>query len=191
LAAGFGGFGFANAGFVTWAPSYLTQAHNISPELANFYVSLSPMVAIISTVIAGWAIDKLQRPRAMLVISSIITCLLYGYSFLLGSAGWIVPWMLMLGFFPGFFATTTFTLAPEAVASPQLAGLAMAVLNLLFNVGFVLGPPVVGGIVNNAQANWGAGSIPLTSALSISIATSLLFAKIMGKKPERQNESAF
>lgn len=177
LAVGFGGFGFANAAFVTWGPSFLMESHGLDEELANFYVSLTPMVAIAATVMAGWAIDRSGKPRTILLISSIVACLLYGYAFLLPSLAWIVPWMILLGFFPGFFPTSSFTLAPEAVPTPKLAGLAMALINLMFNLGFMIGPPLVGDLVNRAQGNWGAGALPVVAALLITITTSGLFAK--------------
>ncbi|NLL17790.1 MAG: MFS transporter [Clostridia bacterium] len=177
LAVGFGGFGFANAAFVTWGPSFLMERHGFAEELANFYVSLSPMVAIGATVIAGWVIDKSGKPKTILLVSSIMACLLYGYAFLLNSVALVVPWMIMLGLFPGFFPTSSFTLAPEAVPTPMLAGLAMALINLMFNLGFMMGPPLVGALVNQAQGNWSAGALPVVAALLITITTSGLFAK--------------
>lgn len=186
LAIGFGTFGFANAGFTTWAPRFFTKVHGITIETANFYTSLAPMFSIISAVLAGWVIDKLKRPKTILIISAVVTCMFYGYAFLLGSAGLIVPWMILLGFVVGFYPTATFTLAPEAVSSPQLAGLAMAILNLVFNIGFMLGPPVVGTAVNKAHGDWTAGAIPITIILTIGILVCVGFDAINRKiRPNR------
>lgn len=177
LAIGFGSFGFANAGFVTWGPSFLADKFNLSPEVANFYISLSPMVAIGSTVLAGWSIDKTKKPKLILVVSAILTWALYSYAFLLGNLTLAIVWMLLLGLLPGFFPTASFTLAPETMPTPLMAGLAMAVINLMFNVGFMLGPPVVGGVIKGAQGNWSAGAIPVGALMLVSIATSIIFSR--------------
>ncbi|EHQ89057.1 arabinose efflux permease family protein [Desulfosporosinus youngiae DSM 17734] len=182
LALGFGAFGFANAGFTTWAPRFFTDVHGIPPGTANFYTSISPMCSILTTVLAGWAIDYFKKPKAILLISAVFTLIFYGYAFLIGSASLILPWMILTGLIVGFYPTATFTLAPEAVCSPRLAGLAMAILNLLFNAGFMLGPPVVGFVVNNAQGNWGTASIPIAILLTAAIAASLGFAAVSRKK---------
>ena len=181
LAIGFGAFGFANAGFATWIPRFFTQVHGIKTETANFYASLAPMVSIVSTIVAGWVIDRLKKPKSVLIISAILTCIVYGYSFMLGYAELIVPWMILTGFIVGFYPTATFTLAPEAVGSPALAGLAMAILNLVFNAGFMLGPPVVGAVVNSADGNWNAGAIPIIIVLMFGIGVCIWFAAIKRK----------
>ncbi len=181
LAIGFGAFGFANAGFTTWAPSFFKEVHGIKTDTANFYVSLAPMISIVSTIVAGWVIDRIKKPKSILVISAVLTCIVYGYAFMLGSEKLVVPWMILTGFIVGFYPTTTFTLAPEAVGSPLLAGLAMAILNLVFNVGFMLGPPVVGAVVNSAHGNWSVGAIPIVIVLMIGIAVSAVFAALNRK----------
>lgn len=177
LAIGFGSFGFVNAGFVTWGPSFLAERFNLSPEAANFYISLSPMVAIGGTVLAGWTIDKTKKPNLILIISAILTFILYGYGFLLSNLTLAIVWMVFLGLLPSFYPTTTFTLAPETMPTPLMAGLAMAVVNLMFNFGFMLGPPVVGAVIKGAQGNWSAGALPIGGLMLVSIATSIIFAR--------------
>lgn len=179
LALAFGGFGFANGAFVTWAPQYFNQVHQVLPDLANFYTSIPAMASILATVLAGWVLTHVRSKTRILILSAILTCVLYGYSLQLPTVGWIIPWMILMGFLPGFFPTTIFTLAPEAVPTPQLAGLAMAIVNLVFNTGFFLGPPLLGRIVT--QYSWEAGTIPLVGALILSILSCLIFIRFYNR----------
>ncbi len=177
LAIGFGGFGFVNAGFVTWGPSFLAERFSLSSEVADFYISLSPMVAIGATVLAGWTIDITKKPNLILIVSAVFTLILYGYGFLLNNLTLAIIWMLLLGLLPSFYPTTTFTLAPETMPTPLMAGIAMAVVNLMFNFGFMLGPPVIGAAIKSAEGNWSAGADPIAVLILISIATSIAFAR--------------
>lgn len=179
LGLAFAGFGFATNGFTSFAPQYFIQAHGVLGEKANFYTSLTPMMSIFSTIIAGWVIVKLRNTKLVLVVGTCLATVLYAFAFLLPSASWIIPMMLLLGFVPGFVATANFTLAPETMPTPALAGIALGINNLLFNLGSFFGPPIIGNVIS--QGNWSAGTYPIVLALLVTVATSLFLYRRFSK----------
>lgn len=179
LGLAFAGFGFATNGFTSFAPQYFNQVHGVFGEKANFYASLSPMMSIFSTIIAGWVIVKLRNTKLVLVVSAGLTMVLYAFAFRLPSASWIIPTMLLMGFVPGFIATANFTLAPETMPTPALIGFALGINNLLFNLGSFFGPPIIGNVIS--QGNWSSGTYPLALAFLVTFFISLFLYRVLNK----------
>lgn len=176
--AGIGGF--AGLGYSSFAPGYFIEVHGVTSEKANFYTSLIAVMSIFSTVVAGWVIVKTKKTKLLMVISAMLTTLLYGFAFALPSKAWIVPIMLLMGFVQGFFATANFTLAPETVPSAALSGVALAVNNLLFNAGALMGPPIIGCFIGNG--NWSAGRYPILVIMIFTVILSIVLSKMLGRK---------
>lgn len=172
LALVFGTFNFAFLAYSTWAPSYFSQGLGLDPATASFNASLASLAVIPSTILAGWLLDRIRNRQLTLTLALLISGVLLIWSFQLGSASVVVPYMLVLGFVAGFVPTATFTLAPETAPSPQLAGLALGIVSVGQNLGMFFGPPLVGAIVANGQ--WEAGAIPLFSSIAVGVAASLL-----------------
>jgi hypothetical protein len=57
---------------------------------------------------------------------TLVTGVLFLWSFRLGSAGVVVPYMIALGAASDFVPTATLTLAPEAMPSLEFGSLALA-----------------------------------------------------------------
>ena len=66
-------------------------------------------------------------------------------------------------------------MAAQTVKKPELAGVALGVVSIGFNVGVLLGPPIVGAIVE--AAGWHAGAIAICAACVLS-AIVLLFTRL-------------
>ena len=171
LALMFGTFSFATAGFSTWAPSYLMQAHGLDLPAASFRVSLMSLGVIPSTIIAGRVLDRVRSRHLVLTLAILAEGALMPWSFRLGFAGLVAPYMLLFGLVVGFIPTALFTLAPESMPRTEHAGLALGILSVGQNVGMLLGPPVVAATI--AQRNWGAGVLPLALSVAIGLAASL------------------
>ena len=171
LALVFGAFNFVFIAYATWAPSYFSQSLGVSPEAASFNASLLSLAVIPSTVIAGWALDHIKNRHLILTVALAMSGLSLFWGFRLGSAGAIGPYMLVVGLVAGFVPSATFTLAPETMPSPQLAGLALGIVSVGQNLGMFFGPPIVGGLI--ASGNWAAGTVPLMVAVVVGVAASI------------------
>ncbi|MDI3480544.1 MAG: hypothetical protein PWQ97_199 [Tepidanaerobacteraceae bacterium] len=186
LAVCFAGLMFCVGSFSTWAPAYFNQDFGIDVKIANFYTSLVFMINIFGNVTAGWLLGKVKNRNAVLVVAVLLSTILYPIGFRLNSPNNILPYIVVLGAIPAFIPTTIFTLAPESMPTPELGGLAMGIVNLGSNFGFMIGPPIVGSVVKSG-GEWTSASYPILVVMIIALLASLIFSKI---KVSRLNISA-
>jgi predicted MFS family arabinose efflux permease len=168
----FGTFTFSLLGYNTWAPAFLTAELHIEPAAANFFASLTFVAGMVANLTAGWAMNHTRHRYLLLTAAVVVSGVLFFWSFRLGSVAVVVPYMLALGFASNFIPTSTLTLAPETVSSPALIGLAMAMLNVVSNLGVLAGPPVIGAIV--ANGHWERGSLCMVGVMALGLIASLL-----------------
>lgn len=190
LGLGFAGIGFANSGFLTFAPQYYSEFYGIEASLANFYVSIPFMISIFSNPFSGWVISKYRKAKLIHILSISLIVIMFSQVYFLPSVNWIVPWAVILGLLLGFFATGNFTLASSSiyssVPSPMLIGLGLGINNLVYNAGFLLGPPALGSIISGG--NWTLGVWPAVASTLISVlACVLFFNKRSRRVKEREN----
>lgn len=178
LALSFAGYNFVAISFGTWAPSFYQERFALEPGTAGFYAGLVFLVASFVVVLAGKVLDLISNRYRMLLISVVITGVIYSYAFILNSPGLILPFVIGIGFVSSFYAPTVFTVAPETMPSPELAGVAMGVVNVGANMGALLGPPMVGAAVN-AYGNWSYGSLPIAGAMLVCVLAAFVFARMV------------
>ncbi|NLC77957.1 MAG: MFS transporter [Clostridia bacterium] len=178
LALSFAGYSFVAISFGTWAPSYYQERFGLDAGTAGFYAGLMFLVASFVVVIAGKILDLISNRYRMLLISVVLTGLLYCCAFILNSPALIIPFVVGIGFISSFYAPTVFTLAPETMPSPELAGVAMGIMNVGTNVGALLGPPLVGAAVN-AAGNWAYGTLPVAGAMAVCVGAAFVFAGLV------------
>ena len=165
-------FSFAFMGYGAWLPAYLGQVHGLLPDQANFVASLSQLIIIPSTLLAGWVLDRAPNRRLVLGLAQLASGLLLVWCFALSPAI-LVPYQLVLGAVAGFIPTAVFTLAPETLPGPR-AGLALGLVMVGQNLGLLFGPPLVGALVSGG--NWAAGTVPLVAAMGLGVAAALWYA---------------
>jgi predicted MFS family arabinose efflux permease len=147
LALAFGAFAFSLLSYNTWIPTFLTGTLTIEPATASFYASLIFLAAIPGNVVAGWAINRVHTRYGLLVGVYLISCVLFAGTFRLWQPTVIVLYLLALGFVTNFIPTLAFTLAPEAVGHPSLAGISLAMMSMGANAGVLVGPPILGALI--------------------------------------------
>ncbi|MGI6406075.1 MAG: MFS transporter [Syntrophaceticus sp.] len=179
LAIAFAGFNFALVGFSTWAPTYLNQLPGIDSAAANFYASLPNLVIIPGGVIAGWILDRTRNRKAVLATALAAATIILIWSFRLGSVSIVVPYMIGVGIIACFIPSSTFTLAPETVPRPELAGTALGVVILGQNLGMFIGPPLIAN--SAAGGNWAYGTYPIIAASVVALVAVLFMRSGRGR----------
>lgn len=182
LALSFAGYNFVAISFGTWAPSFYQERFALDAGTAGFYAGLVFLVASFVVVLAGKVLDLISNRYRMLLISVVLTGIVYSCAFVLNSPSLIIPFVIGIGFISSFYPPTVFTVAPETMTSPELAGVAMGVVNLGANMGALLGPPMVGAAVN-AYGNWSYGSLPIAGAMLVCVLAAFVFARLMAGRP--------
>jgi predicted MFS family arabinose efflux permease len=179
LALSFGAFGFCILGYNTWAPTYLVETLDIGAATASSYASLMFLAAIPANVFAGWLLNQMQDRYRGLPLLFLATSLLLVWSLRLPSAAIVVPYMLLLGLVSNFVPTFIFTLAPETMPGDLSAGLALATVMAVSNLGALAGPPSIGAILS--QGTWATAS----SSLAVVMAMGALFAWLVRRKQKQ------
>ena len=100
-----------------------------------------------------------------------IALLVYGVTSLIGmnmpSPVFIVAFVVVYAFADAGFPCVLWTMAAQTVKKPELAGVAMGVVCVGFNVGILLGPPVTGAVAE--LWGWPAASVVICACCLISM----------------------
>jgi MFS family permease len=141
-------FNFVFIAFITWAPTFLQQARGISMARAAFLVSLTSILSIIACPTSGWVSDRTGTRKWVAVIPMVFMAPLFPLFFSAGETGFLAL-VVLVGFIGGFVPTGVFAGAVEAVGDERLGGMAMAVIQIGQNAGMLLGPLVMGWVIES------------------------------------------
>ncbi|MFA5908403.1 MAG: MFS transporter [Vicinamibacterales bacterium] len=161
-------FGYGLYFYFTWLPTYLITVLGFSTLAGGAFAALPFLLAGIADVAGGWLTDHLSRTRGLRVgrcylgCASFLMCavLLFG-STLIGSP---VAKAVLLAFAlaSADFALSAAWAVPLDIA-PEHAGVVTGWMNTLGNLGGLLGPLVVGVVVEE----WQSWVIPFYIAAAI------------------------
>jgi MFS family permease len=154
-------FNIAFIGFVTWAPTYLNRVHGVPLARAAFMVSLIPMLNIVSCPFSGWLSDRIGSRKWIIVIPMILMAFLWPLVTTVGEPGFLVL-VIILGWISGFTPIGLFAAAPELVTDERLSGMAVAILLVGLNAGMLLGPLVLGRLIQT-----GGWSVAFTALVPV------------------------
>lgn len=152
LALAFALFAFAQIGYNTWVPTYLTETLNVGAAAASFLASLLFLAGIPSNITAGWMMNRPGFRDSLLPLTMLVTSFLFVWSFRLPSIGAAVAYMLVTGLVSSFIPTYSFTMAPETMPGVEFAGLGLAIVTGVSAGGALLGPPVLASLLGHV--NW-------------------------------------
>ena len=141
-------FNFVFIALITWAPTFLQQARGISLARAAFLVSLTSILSIIACPTSGWVSDRTGTRKWVTVIPMVFMAPLFPLFFSAGETGFLAL-AVLVGFIGGFVPTGVFAGAVEAVGDERLGGMAMAVIQIGQNAGMLLGPLVMGWVIES------------------------------------------
>ncbi len=148
----FGCFNFVFIGYLTWAPTFLHEIRHFSLARASFMVSLMTMLTLISCPMAGWISDRIGSRKVICVLPMFLMTVLFPMGFYVKAD--LLPLLVVaLGFVGGFVPPGVFAAAVETVGDERLGGMAMAVIQIGQNAGMLLGPFLLGWMVE-AMGGW-------------------------------------
>lgn len=157
-------FNFGCFGFVTWAAPCWTAQFSIEIEHANRWISILSCWAVPLVVVIGYLLDKFDHHKF-----SIAAFFLYIFvvpaAFLLPGENTIPLFVFIYPFFDGAVAAGLWTLAPQTVRESEQVPMAIALLSMLQNVGMLIGPPIVGAVIE--RWGWSMAVVPLVAVTII------------------------
>jgi MFS family permease len=149
LTAAFGFFCLAMSAFGTYFPTFLNTVRGLSLSQAGMIASIATLITIFSCPAGGVLSDRIGSRRRPFVAGMIGCALLVPLSGSLSLAPLILL-MVLIGLVTGLVPTNIFSAAVEATGDARQSGLAMAMIMLGQNAGYLLGPLIFGGLVEVA-----------------------------------------
>lgn len=140
-----GFFNMASVSYGTWAKTLFTQFNGLPPTYSDFLASAF-MIGGFACPVAGFLSDKTGKRRIFLIISTAgITSTFAAFSFIDRSL--FLPFALMLGTFD-FLLPSVILALPEEIIGKENGGIAMGVLSSCMNIGIVIGPTLIGALLD-------------------------------------------
>jgi len=162
-------------GFVNWIATCWADIFNWSEGQANMWVGYFSIGGLVAAVIIGALLNRVRNRKRF----GMVALLVYGVISLVGmmmpSPAWIILFVIVYAFVDAGFPCVLWTMTAQSVAKPELAGVALGVVCIGFNLGILLGPPVIGAIAEAYGWSIGAVAICVVCVLAMIV---LKFVKI-------------
>lgn len=173
--------GFLLFTFMTIYPSIFTEQCGLDPAKANFYAGLFGLFSIPFCIIGGAIIDKIGKASAVAFVSF---AGMAAASFLVpmltpGRTAIYVIHTLLMACFSGMALTAILSTAPMTMKNPALAGVAVAIVNMLYYVGIFVGTPITMNVA--AKSGWNAGGVVLGIVAIVGAMITLVYMGIEKK----------
>jgi NNP family nitrate/nitrite transporter-like MFS transporter len=136
-----GTFNMGVLSFTTWGPKLFTDFWGMSPTRANFLASMLMMLALL-VPLTGYISDRLGKRRIFIMISAVGMTISFALIPAFSGASLFLI-VAFLGLVAAFLPPATFAL-PAEILGQSSVGLGYGVLNACLNAGIVMGPLMVG-----------------------------------------------
>jgi predicted MFS family arabinose efflux permease len=154
-------------GFVNWIATCWAELFAWTEGEANMWVGFFSIGGLLAAVLIGALLNKIPKWKAF----GMIALLVYGVTSLVGmnmpSPVFIVAFVIVYAFADAGFPCVLWTMAAQTVRKPELAGVAMGVVCVGFNVGILLGPPITGAVAE--LWGWSAASVVICACCLVSM----------------------
>jgi sugar phosphate permease len=171
-------FEIAFYGFMTWLPTYLVKARGFSMTQMGVAASLPYFAGAIGCVFGGWVSDRYfsHDRRLPIAATELISALLLYLAFTAHSAGMLVLYQTLAGFFLTFFFSTFWAL-PMNTVPKQLMGVTGGFINTAGQIAAFGSPVAIGYVVEASAGKFDGAFILLIASLLVSCAIVFLLPR--------------
>ena len=162
-------------GVYLFMSNYLVTVRGMEETAAGSLCSISGTIGILGSILAGAISDKLHT-RKWIVLVLAVLCGLHYLLPPIWPTGVFFAYIFIFGLLGNGITPVAMTGATEVVSSPKLAGVAVALVTLMMNLGILLSSPIFGMILDFSNSNWTLAYICM-GALSIVGGGLLLFCR--------------
>ncbi len=161
-------------GFVNWIATCWSQIFNMSEGDANMWVGYFSLGGVIAAVIVGALLNKIRNRKMFGAIALALFGVVSVWGMNMGNPMFLLPFVIIYPFVDASFPCVLWTMTAQTVKKPELAGVALGVVSIGFNLGILLGPPIIGAVVD--AAGWTIASWVIL-AVCVAAAALLMFVK--------------
>lgn len=142
-------FCIACFGFVNWVATCWSDIYGWSVDESNNWVACFSLGAVVAALVWGSILNKVRNQKVfgslMLILYGVVV--LWGMVF--GNPMLIIPFVIVYAFADAGFPCVLWTMTALTVKKPELAGVALGVVSIGFNLGILLGPPLIGAVAQS------------------------------------------
>ena len=162
-------------GFVNWIATAWAQNFSWDEAEANMWVGYFSLGGVVAAVIIGALLNKIRNRK---MFGSIVL-VLYGIVSIVGMVmkdpTFILAFVFVYPFVDAGFPCVLWTMTAQTCKKPELAGVAMGVVNIGFNTGILLGAPIIGAV--SEAFGWTVTAF-VVCGCCVAAAVLLLFVKV-------------
>lgn len=137
-------------GFVNWIATCWSQIFDMSEGDANMWVGYFSLGGVIAAIIVGALLNKIRNRKLFGAIALTLFGVVSVWGMNMPSPAFLLAFVIIYPFVDASFPCVLWTMTAQTVKKPELAGVALGVVSIGFNLGILLGPPVIGAVVDIA-----------------------------------------
>ena len=161
-------------GFVNWIATCWSQIFDMSEGDANMWVGYFSLGGVVAAIIVGALLNKIRNRKMFGAIALALFGVVSVWGMNMGNPMFLLPFVIIYPFVDASFPCVLWTMTAQTVKKPELAGVALGVVSIGFNLGILLGPPIIGAVVD--AAGWTIASWVIL-AVCVAAAALLMFVK--------------
>lgn len=174
-------------GFVNWIATYWASVPSIG-ESANMWVGYFSLGGVVAAVIIGAVLNHVKNRKLFGAIILVLYGIVSVFGMTLDNPTPLLVFVVVYAFVDAGFPCVLWTMTAQTVKKPELSGVALGVVSIGFNLGVLLGPPIVGAVVD--AFGWTAAAWTICGCC-IAAAVVLLPVKLYSfEGPAKQIEEA-
>lgn len=184
----FAAYAFSFAVFGTYFPTYLNQAFGISPALANMYTSIYNITFIISTIVFGFILNRVnyKKHSLVLLISMICYMIVSIPMFSLSDKSLIIPYCLIFGIVANPVAVSIFSIAPESFDDKSMIPLTLGVIMFGMGISGASGSIIVGQLI--VYFGWSSIRFIYLVMAVLGLIAALILKSLLAKKYNNEED---
>lgn len=161
-------------------PTFLQEAHGLSPQYAGFLSSLTPMLILLTGPLAGFVSDRFDMQKGLMVFANVMAIVLLYLAF---SSNMTLVWVyiILFSFAAGSMPAGLYALVPRTTQDPKAIAVSMSIIAVCMNLGIMLGAGAFGPL--QLAVGWQNAALYFLCPFAvISLAMALLIRPIHKKK---------
>ncbi|MEG1826199.1 MAG: MFS transporter [Gordonibacter sp.] len=162
-------------GFVNWIATCWAQTFSWGDDQANMWVGYFSIGGVIMAVVIGALLNRVKNRKRFGALILVAYGVVSVFGMFMDNPVFLVLFVVVYAFVDAGFPCVLWTMAAQTVKKPELAGVALGVVSIGFNLGVLLGPPIIGGIVETF--GWHAGGLAICTVCVLA-AVVLSFTKL-------------
>lgn len=161
-------------GFVNWIATYWASVPSIG-ESANMWVGYFSLGGVVAAIIVGALLNHVKNRKVFGAVILVAYGIVSVFGMYLDNPMPLVAFVVVYAFVDAGFPCVLWTMTAQTVKRPEFAGVALGVVSIGFNLGVLLGPPIIGAVKD--MFGWHAAAWVICGCC-VAAAIVVMFAKL-------------